>query len=310
MNKIKLPSSVARKVNKVGFKLKKHSPELLVVGGVVGLVTSAVMACKATTKLDTILEKSNSDIEKTKKYVEDNGYTEEYTETDYKKDLTILYSKKGLQLAKLYAPAVFLGTVSVTAILAGHNILQKRNVAIAAAYASVDKSFKDYRSRVVEKFGEELDKELKYNIKTAEVEETVVNEKTGKEKKVTKPVQTVNPDDISEYAKFYDDGCTGWSKNPEFNLKFLRDQQKYANMLLKDKGHVFLNEVYDMLGIPRTAAGQLVGWIYDEKHPNGDNYIDFGIYDLYNTKKRDFVNGYEKTILLDFNVDGVIYNQI
>lgn len=310
MKKFKLPASATRTINRAVFKIRKHSPEILVVSGIVGAVTSTVMACKATTKIDEVITESKEHVDMTKKYVEDNGFTEKYTETDYKKDLTIMYTQRGLKLAKLYAPAVILGTVSITAILAGHNILRKRNVALAAAYATVDKGFKEYRGRVIERFGEELDKELKYNIKAKEIDEIKINEKTGKEEVVKKAVNVADPNTYSDYARLFDDGCLGWTKDPEYNLMFLKDQQRYANDRLKTKGCLFLNEVYDMLGIPRTKAGAVVGWIFDEKHPNGDNFVDFGIYDTNNQKTRDFVNGYERTILLDFNVDGVIYDKI
>lgn len=310
MKKFKLPASATRTMNRAAFKIRKHSPEILVVSGIVGAVTSTVMACKATTKIDEVITESKEHVDMTKKYVEDNGFTEKYTETDYKKDLTIMYTQRGLKLAKLYAPAVILGTVSITAILAGHNILRKRNVALAAAYATVDKGFKEYRGRVIERFGEELDKELKYNIKAKEIDEIKINEKTGKEEVVKKAVNVADPNTYSDYARLFDDGCLGWTKDPEYNLMFLKDQQRYANDRLKTKGCLFLNEVYDMLGIPRTKAGAVVGWIFDEKHPNGDNFVDFGIYDMNNAKTRDFVNGYERTILLDFNVDGVIYDKI
>lgn len=303
-------SKITRTLNRVGLKLKKHSPEILVVTGVVGTVSSAVMACKATTKIDEVLAETKENIDKTKDYVEKKGFSEKYTEEDYKKDLTIFYAKGGLELVKMYAPSVALGALSITAILSGHNVLRKRNVALAAAYATVEKGFKEYRGRVVEHFGEELDRELKYNIKAKEVEETTVDEKTGEEKVTKKTVNVADPNNYSTYARFFDDGCTGWTKDPEYNLMFLKNQQRYANDLLKSRGHLFLNEVYDMLGIPRTKAGQVVGWIYDEEYPNGDNFVDFGIYDLYNEKARDFVNGYEKTILLDFNVDGDIMNLI
>ena len=303
-------NKLTRTLNRVGLKLKKHSPEILVVTGVVGTVASAVMACKATTKIDEVLAETKDNIDKTKDYVEKKGFSEKYTEEDYKKDLTIFYAKGGLELVKLYAPSVALGALSITAILSGHNVLRKRNVALAAAYATVEKGFKEYRGRVVERFGEELDRELKYNIKAKEVEETTVDEKTGEEKITKKTVNVADPNNYSTYARFFDDGCTGWTKDPEYNLMFLKNQQRYANDLLKSRGHLFLNEVYDMLGIPRTKAGQVVGWIYDEEYPNGDNFVDFGIYDLYNEKARDFVNGYERTILLDFNVDGDIMNLI
>ena len=310
MKKFKLPASATRTINRAAFKIRKHSPEILVVSGIVGAVTSTVMACKATTKIDEVINESKEHVDMTKKYVEDNGFTEKYTETDYKKDLTIMYTQRGLKLAKLYAPAVILGTVSITAILAGHNILRKRNVALAAAYATIDKGFKEYRGRVIERFGEELDKELKYNIKAKEIDEIKINEKTGKEEVVKKAINVADPNTYSDYARLFDDGCLGWTKDPEYNLMFLKDQQRYANDRLKTKGCLFLNEVYDMLGIPRTKAGAVVGWIFDEKHPNGDNFVDFGIYDMNNAKTRDFVNGYERTILLDFNVDGVIYDKI
>lgn len=310
MRKINLPASTTRALNRAALKIRKHSPEILVASGIVGVVTSTVMACKATTKIDEVLTESKEHVEMTKKYVEDNGFTEKYTENDYKKDLTIMYTQRGMKLVKLYAPAVILGTVSITAILAGHNILRKRNVALAAAYATVDKGFKEYRGRVIERFGEELDRELKYNIKSKDVEEVKVNEETGKEEISKKTVNVADPNAYSDYARFFDDGCTGWTKDPEYNLMFLKDQQRYANDRLQSKGSLFLNEVYDMLGIPRTKAGACVGWIFDEKNPVGDNFVDFGIYDMYNERKRDFVNGYERTILLDFNVDGNILDLI
>lgn len=306
MNKVELVNKISRTFNRAAFKMKKHSPEILVVAGVVGVVGSTVMACKATTKLDSILNEAKDNIDKIHEAAEHPEFLPEpYTEEDSKKDLAIVYTRTAVNVVKLYAPAVIIGGLSITAILAGHNITRKRNIALAAAYTAVDKSFKEYRGRVVERFGEALDKELRYNIKSKEVEEVTVNE-DGSESAVKNAIDVVDPNNISSYARFFDDGCTGWTKDPEYNLMFLRDQQRYANDLLQSKGHLFLNEVYDMLGIPRTKAGQAVGWFYDEKNPVGDNFVDFGIYDTNRPRVRDFVNGYERVILLDFNVDGPI----
>ena len=312
MSKAEIANKVTRTFHKTAFKFKKHSPEILVVAGIVGVVGSAVMACKATTKLDTILDKAKDDIDKIHECAEHpEVLPEPYTVEDSKKDLAIVYTQTAFKVAKLYGPAIVLGTLSITAILAGHNITRKRNVALAAGYTAIDKAFKDYRGRVVERFGEALDKELRYNIMTKEVDEIVTND-DGSETVIKKSMEVANPNLYSDYARFFDEACAGWSKDPEYNLKFLKDQQRYANDLLKAKGHLFLNEVYDMLGIPRTKAGQVVGWVYDEKNPrhNGDNFVDFGIYDLHREKNRDFVNGYERSILLDFNVDGAIIDLI
>lgn len=294
-------ANVTRAINKAGFKLKKHSPEILIVAGVVGVVTSAVMACKATMKL-------NDTLTDTKEKVEDFHADEaNYTEEEGKKTLTLIYSKAALDIAKLYGPSVVLGGLSITAILTSNNILRKRNIALAAAYTAVDKSFKEYRGRVIERFGKELDRELKYNIKAKEVEETVVSE-DGTEVVEKKTIELADPNTYSPYAKFYDDGCSGWTKDSEANLMFLRMQQDAATKRLKQQGWLLLNDVYDMLGIPRTKDGMVIGWVYDEKHPVGDNFVDFGIYDANRASNRDFVNGYERTILLDFNVDGNIYD--
>ena len=306
MKKTELMNSITRNINKFGLQIKKYSPEMLVAAGIVGAVASAVMACKATTKLSEVLEESKKDVDAVHNYVEEEGFSEKYTKEDHKKDLAIIYAQTGLKLVKLYAPSVALGALSITGIVASNNILRKRNVALAAAYATIDKGFKEYRDRVIERFGKDLDRELKYNIKAKEIEEQTVNE-NGEIKTVKKTVNVADPNKYSDYARFFEDGCIGWSKDPEYNLTFLKHQQSQANDILQKRGYLYLNEVYEMLGIPKTKAGHVVGWIYDEKNPIGDNYVDFSIYDLYNERSRAFVNGYERTILLDFNVDGNIW---
>lgn len=312
MKKTEIMNKMSRKFGRVGFQLKKHSPEILVVAGVVGTVVSAVMACKATLKVNEVMDESKENLDKIHTATE-TGVTEageEYSVEDGKKDTTMVYVQTGVKLAKIYGPALVVGTLSITSILAGHNMTRKRNVALAAAYAVVDKNFKEYRGRVVERFGEALDKELRYNIKTKEVEEKVIDE-NGNETTVTKTVQVTDyKPSYSDYAKFFDETCVAWSKDPDYNLKFLKDMERYANDMLKSRGHVFLNEVYDLLTIARTPVGQEVGWIYDEKNPNGDNYIDFGIYNIHSEAGRRFVNGYERSVLLDFNVDGPIRHMI
>ena len=292
-----------RSLIKAGFQVKKHSPEILVVVGVAGVVTSTVMACKATTKAGDILEEHKNQMNAIDQVVKMDR--DDYTEEDHKKDTTIVYTQTAIKFVKLYSPSIMIGVLSLGCIIYSHNILTKRNAALAAAYATVDRGFKEYRGRVVERFGKELDHELRYNIKAQEFEKTEVDKK-GNEKVVKETVNVADPNLYSDYARFFDDGCNGWSKDPEQNLTFLKCQQAYANEKLKAKGYLFLNDVYKMLGIPATKAGQIVGWIYDEKNPIGDNFVDFGLYDMNKPVVRDFVNGYERTILLDFNVDGNI----
>lgn len=303
-------NSVSYNAHRIGFKIKKASPEIMVVAGVVGVVTSTVMACKATTKVNDILEDTRKQVDDVHNVLDSDIVSEdEYNNDDAKKDLAIIYTQTGVKLIKLYAPSVIVGALSITGILASHKILKKRNVALTAAYATIDRSFKEYRGRVVERFGKELDRELRYNIKAQEIEEKTVD-KDGNETIEKKTISVVDPNMYSDYARIFDNGSMGWTKDPEYNLMFLKLQQNQANDRLKAQGYLFLNDVYDMLGIPRTKAGQIVGWIYDEENPFGDNFVDFGIYDIYNEKACDFVNGRERSIVLDFNVDGNILDMI
>ena len=298
-------SKASGALNKIGFGLKKRSPEILVAVGVVGTVVSAVMACKATTKINTILDETKEQLDKIHEYAGNPDVAEKYNAEDAKKDTAIVYAQAGVKLAKLYAPAVGLGILSISSILASNNILRKRNMAISAALAAATQDFKDYRNCVIERFGKEVDHQLRYNIKAEEIEETVTDEK-GKEKKVKKSIEVADPN-ASGYVKYFTRSNPYWEEDSSYVEMFLRSQQNYANDKLKATGHLTLNDVYDMLGFHDSKAGMVVGWIYDLDHPNGDNYVEFDV------KKVNLPNeqgGYEEAYAIDFNVDGNIYNEM
>ena len=304
-----IKESLMRTYKKVELKTIKHSPEILAGVGVVGVIASTVMACKATTKLSDILEESKDQLDQIKTVAVDPAYADKYSEDDAKKDTTITYVQTGVKVAKLYAPSVILCAGSLGCLLASNNILKKRNAALSAAYMTVDKSFKEYRRRVAERFGDEVEKEIRYNIKAKEI--TTVDEEGNEVTETVKTIEGIDPnspESYSDYARFFDESCPAWQNDPEYNLTFLKAQQQYANDLLRAQGRLFLNDVYKMLGIDITKAGQVVGWVYDPDHPVGDNFVDFGIYDMRRDRVRAFVNGYEPNILLDFNVDGVIWD--
>ena len=311
MTKVQIVESVTRAFHTTKFQLKKHSPEILITAGVIGVVVSGVMACKATLKVHEVTDKAKSDMDVIHEAGE-KGVTpagEEYTQEDVKRDTTIVYAQTGLKIVKMYAPAVILGALSLTAIVASNNMLRKRNVALAAAYTAVDKGFKEYRGRVVERFGEAVDRELRYDIKAKEIETTVVNE-DGTETTTKEIIEVYNPDTLSPYARIYDDGCIGWTKDPQANKMFLLKQQAWANERLVNERVLFLNDVYEMLGFPKIPDGQQIGWTYKKGAPYEDNYVSFGIVDLHNEKKRDFINGYERNVILDFNVQGNVMHMV
>lgn len=284
---------LSRAMNRQLLKAKKSSPRWMFAAGITGTVVSTVLACRATLKLEEKLEAFREEVDEVKE-------AEQYalTKRDYQKDLAYVYVKGTYSIAKLYAPAVIVGASSIAALTGSHVTLSRRNASLTAAYSALQLSFDAYKERVKEELGEE--KEL--DIRNGMIDTTVENESGKKE-----TVKMVNSAGISQYAKFFDEGSPNWQKSPELNRLFIQCQQNYANHLLHARGHVFLNEVYDMLGLDRTKAGQVVGWVIGDKDHPGDNYIDFGLFEVANAR---FINGWERSILLDFNVDGVIYDKI
>lgn len=303
-NKTEIMKSVNGVASKAVMKLKKHSPEILVVAGIAGTVVSAVLACKATTKVAEILDETKGTLDTIHEGMETGAINgQEYTTEDGKKDTVVVYAQTGVKLAKLYGPAIILGTLSITSILASNNILRKRNVALGAAYAAIDKSFKEYRGRVIERFGEQVDTELKYGIKAKKFEEIEVDPETGKEKKVKKTVMVADPNLQSDYAVYFDSKSRNYETNPDYNRMFLKAQQAFANDKLQTRGHLFLNEVLDDLDLPRTHAGQIVGWTKD----GPDGYVNFRIVEV----ERETEDGrHEPALLLDFNVEGNIWEKM
>lgn len=303
-NKTEIMKSVNGMASKTVMKLKKHSPEIIVVAGIAGTVVSAVLACKATTKVAEILDETKGTLDTIHEGMETGAINgQEYTTEDGKKDTVVIYVQTGMKLAKLYAPAIILGTLSITSILASNNILRKRNVALGAAYAAIDKSFKEYRGRVIERFGEQVDTELKYGIKAKKFEEIEVDPETGKEKKVKKTVMVADPNLQSDYAVYFDSKSRNYETNPDYNRMFLKAQQAFANDKLQTRGHLFLNEVLDDLDLPRTPAGQIVGWTKD----GPDGYVNFRIVEV----ERETEDGrHEPALLLDFNVEGNIWEKM
>lgn len=316
MNKQKMVLTL----NKWKFKTMKYSPEILMYAGVAGVIGAGVLACKSTLKLDSVTKEQRDKIKEIKE-TRDDETVDDYTSKEAGQDLAVMYSSMALDIAKLYAPSVLLGGLSIAAMIQSHNILNKRNAALAAAFTTATESFNRYRKSVVDKYGERVDYELKHGIRQekVEVEETDENGKT-KKKKVTIDVMSNAP---SDYARFFDSSCSGWEKTPEYNLMFLKQQQQYFNDLLVARGYVFLNEVYKALGIPDSKEGQIVGWTYNPDNLEGDNYIDFGLYDVniegyrndyvnesISEERIEFVNGCRPSILLDFNVDGNIWEKM
>lgn len=308
MNVTAIKSIAIRTASRTGLVLKEHTPEILMGVGIVGSVTGTVLACKATLKLNDILDEHevvNSQIDGVHEGRIQIKEGAEYSEQDYRKDKLMLKAQTAGKIIRLYAPAASVAILSLGCMLGAHGILRKRNVALLGLYKASEKAFNEYRARVKEELGEDKEKDFYLGLKDEKISEAVTDDQ-GKSKKVKKSVKAETGVMPSQYARYFDEANPNWSKSPEANKYFLECAQNVLNDQLKTRGHLFLNEVYDQLGFPRTEAGQLVGWVMNG---DGDGYVDFNIYQDV-LPKREFVNGYERSILLDFNVDGVVADLI
>ena len=286
-----VPNSVSSLVARNSLQLQKASPQVLFVAGLVGVGATVVLACRATLKLEPTLEKAELQLNEINELHSGNNSIEA------RKDKAHVIIHTGLDLTKLYGPAVVCGVLSVGALVGSHNILNRRNAALAAAYGTLEKAFNGYRQRVRDAYGEKREQELYHDVLPCEIED----EETGK------VVKRKVANGASPYAKFFDEFNKNWESSPEYNFLFLKLQQQYANDRLNAHGHLFLNEVCGSLGLERTKEGAVVGWVKG----NGDDYVDFGIFTRDNEQQvLDFMVGREKGIWLDFNVDGLIYDKI
>ena len=276
---------------------KKHAPTIAVYAGVAGMVASTVLACTETFEAHHTHSTAVCERIRMKKFVEANPGSDEAN--SYKKDLTLSYAKEGLDLVKIYGPALSVGALSIASIAWGHNTLSKRHAAVVTAYSALHASYNEYRERVTEALGVDVEKSIR---------EEMVKENSG-DLDYSKPASgQVDMNGLSPYARVFDEGNPNWDDDSSYNQFFIRSAQNYLNDLLHARGHVFLNEAYKQLGFPSTKTGQVVGWVLNNK--DGDGYIDFGIFDTENPGNIDFLSGFEKSTWLDFNVDGLVMDHI
>ena len=301
---MKINTKTLRKsFKKAQLTVRKHSPEILMVAGVIGTVAGAVMACKETLELEDVLDECKQEkMELEEQYV----MCEEYSEDALKKDQVKLTIKQVAKIVKLYAPSVIMEATSIGVIFASNDIMRKRNASMAAAYATLNSMYKRYRQNVIESYGEEVDKDMRFGVKHEKV--TEVDEDGNKVKIDARIVDLDNTAlAISDYSRFFQMGCKGFdASSGRYNLLYLKGIQAMFNNKLIADGYVMLNDVYRELGFDTIPEGWSIGWVYDETNPIGDNYIDFGLYEARNKNQRA-VNDWEPVILMDFNVDGNLY---
>lgn len=282
-------SFVTRIAGRASLVLSKHAPTILTVAGTAGFIGTTVLASKATLRVEETVAEEASLLVKVHEAV-DAGKLDEKDATH---DKVVLYTRMATKLGKLYAPALILGAASIAALATGHGIMLKRNASLAAAYAAVDQAFKSYKKKVEDKFG----KDAVLEAVKKPVEELLVDGETTE--------SVLKYGDTSPYGVIFDPTNHHWSADEDLSMLHLKCQQQYANDILQTRGHIFLNEVYKMLGFPHTPAGAITGWVKGE----GDDFVDFNIYEGM-FEGEDEEGRIVTKWALDFNVDGVMYDKI
>lgn len=295
-----LPNAVTTRLGGLLLKGQKHSPKILLVAGAVLGAGTVVSACRGTLQLEGVLDDIRRDREDLKAVMA--AHPEKYPAAEARKIEAYITIRGGARVARLYLPALSLGVAAVACLAGSHSIMARRNAGLSAALAMTERAFGDYRGRVAERFGPEHDRELMFGSEEEKVQ--VKDEKTGK----TRTEKVVRAGDgRSPYARIWGrDTSTEWEPESAYNIAKLRSTQEYCTMRLQSRGHLFLNEVFDELGLDRTSAGAVTGWVLGK----GDDFVDFGVMDDEHGTFLDFMTGREEHILLDFNVAGEIWRLI
>jgi hypothetical protein len=280
-----------RVVKQGEFYLRRNAPTILTTAGVIGFVATTAVTVRSTVK-------AIEHMPNIKKRVEE-ARASEGSEKEKSQELAKVYAASTIVLAKDFAPTLVLGTSSILLVAAGHRMMLRRQASLAVLYAALDSSYRAYRKRVADKIGVEDERDL-YHRPTMraldEVDGLMAEEGSA-------PVYDMSDVQASPYSRFFDESNPNFRKTPEYNKFFLKNQETWANERLRAYGYLFLNEVYQALGMERSQSGQVVGWRLDG---NGDGFVSFGIENIWDENNRAFVNGIEPVVLLDFNVDGPI----
>lgn len=288
--------------------VRKFAPEILTGAGIGLEVFAVVSAAKGTKKAQPVLDRHKEVMKNLNEntvgqmVIDDNGEST-IKPVNLKKEKSKVYFDTTKQLARIYMPAIASTAASVACFGASLGIMRGRTAALTTAATLAQSNLKKYRERVADRFGEETERDIFYGTTTEEREDKEVVKNAPEE--TVKKFET----DHSMFARFFDCGNENWSDIPEYNLMFLKKCQNWANDKLNAQGHLFLNEVYDYLGIRRSSLGATYGWL-KTKDGSTHNYVDFGLFNGDSTPARMFINGEEPVFLLDFNVDGVIYDLI
>lgn len=325
-----LNGTMMKTVGTLTTKVKVNSPTVLLVCGGICLAGAVISAHRAGRRVDDVLDMTKTQIDNLKdmrdagEFEDEEAGTVEFTEDDYKKELTHTYISTSLEFVKLYGPVVIFTTGAIVCFVSGNRILAKRLAGMTAAYQIVQESYMKYRQNVTDDLGWEADaKYLKgKNGKFREkYYETKVDEKTGETVNVGKAkVREIDVvEDIKDWRQASPyavrlDMVKGFTKDFQYNKMWLESIERIANGKLDYKGYLTLYEVYDALGVvpylspESTMMSHNVGWV--KGYGDGDIRFGFVMVPTVCAVEDGEVGNLTEVGLIDFNCIGSIWDKL
>ena len=307
--KFNLMNTLKHAYGTVKFAAREHAPAICLVTGVGCVIAGTVTACIASTKLGDVVDNAKTHIDNINSAI-DNGYVmdkddegndikvpineDEYSKKDAQKDKLIVFANAGGNIIKKYALPATLTAIGIVLICHSHKIMSNRLVGVTAAYEGCREAFKSYRNRVKEEYGEEKERELYYGYKKV----SSVDPDSGEIKEEVK----YSPDRYENTFFFTERTSKEWEHSSSYNKVTIKNIENQANDRYNTYGYVMLFEVLDMLGMDRTPESYMLGW----KKGNGSDFISFGVFEGFDPRNQEFINGLSKDCVLHFNVDGII----
>lgn len=212
----------------IGNTVQKHSPEILTGIGITGMITTTVLAVKATPKaMDLIVE----------------AESKKYEATDGQEELTYFELVKAGW--KPYIPAIISGVGSIACIIGASSVNAKRNAALATAYKITETAFLDYKDKVIETIGEKKEEQVRKKVAQKQIDE---NPAPSKEVMIIGDNEVLCMEAISKrYFK----------SSIETIRKIINDLN--ADMACGEP-YISLSQFYDAIGLPHTAFSDQMGW--------------------------------------------------
>lgn len=217
--------SVAKIAQSVRVTLAKRSPEILTGIGIAGMITTTVLAVKATPKALILLEEEKKE-----------------------KGVDKLKFKNTVKTAwRCYVPATVTGVMSVACLVGASSVNVRRNAALATAYSISETALKEYRAKVVETIGERKEQAVRDAIAKDKIEQNPVS---TREIIITDKGDTLCYDTIS--GRYF--------KSGKDKLERIVNE---LNRRMLNEGYISLNEFYSEIGLPLITVGDELGWRTD-----------------------------------------------